>query len=137
MPKLTRWSLKLSLGSLLLSMLLNLILSTPQHWLDIGGLYQLRPAMLHLFLVGWITQFIFGVANWLFPRVSRERFNPYPALAWSAFVMLNIGLVLRLIAEPFHSQLPFLGLALVLSGIMQWMAGLLFVVNLWGRIKST
>lgn len=137
MPKLTRWSLKLSLLSLLLSLLFNLIISTPQNWLDVGALHRLRPAMLHLFLVGWITQFIFGVANWLFPRASRDRFNPHPAFAWSAFIMLNAGLALRLIAEPFQSQFPFLGAMLVLSGLFQWTAGLLFVVNLWGRIRGT
>jgi hypothetical protein len=32
------------------------------------------PVYLHLFMIGWVTQMIFGVAYWMFPRVSKE--NP-------------------------------------------------------------
>lgn len=138
MPRLTRWSLKLALFYLILALLLNTALAIPTEWHNLGGLVRFRPAVLHLFLFGWITQFIFGVANWLFPRFSRERFNLSPTLAWGTFLTLNGGLLLRLIAEPYRGQWPGIMVPLlVASGILQGLSGLFFVANLWTRIKGT
>jgi len=138
MPLLTRLALKSSLIYFLLALALNLGFALPPAWSSGFNLLRLEPTYLHLFLVGWITQFIFGVANWLFPRHSRERFNPYPRLAWSTFILLNLGLVLRVIAEPFHHQAPhILGPVLILSGITQFLAGMTFIANLWTRIISS
>ncbi len=138
MPLLTRLALKSSLVYFVLALLLNVGFALPPQWLGGFNFLRLEPTYLHLFLMGWITQFIFGVANWLFPRHSRERFNPYPALAWSTFILLNLGLALRVFAEPFQHQAPrILGPVLILSGITQWLAGLAFIANLWSRIISS
>jgi heme/copper-type cytochrome/quinol oxidase subunit 1 len=33
----------------------------------------MTPAYFHLFLVGWVTQMIFGVIYWMFPIITRTR----------------------------------------------------------------
>ena len=33
----------------------------------------LSPVYFHLFMVGWVTQLIFGVVYWMFPRYSRDK----------------------------------------------------------------
>jgi heme/copper-type cytochrome/quinol oxidase subunit 1 len=96
------------------------------------------PVYIHLLVFGWLTQLIFGVIYWLFPKYSRQTPRGHESLAWITYGALNLGLVLRAIAEPLHaaqvSQLP--GWLLVLSAILQWLSGLTFVANTWPRIKE-
>lgn len=103
---------------------------------DIVG--ALRPVYFHLFLVGWVTQLIFGVMHWMFPRVSREQPRGQEDLMWAVFIALNVGLLLRAIAEPGLSlgwQGPW-GSGLAISAALQWGAGIGFVVTVWPRVKE-
>jgi hypothetical protein len=91
---------------------------------------------LHLLVVGWLTQLIFGVAYWMFPRYSAEQPRGSERLGWATFALLNLGLVLRVIAEPWHA-LAGQGAALpVSSAMLQLLAGWVFVVNTWPRIRE-
>lgn len=98
----------------------------------------LRPVYIHLFVVGWVTQLIFGVMHWMFPKASRERPRGNEGLIWAVYVLLNLGLLLRVISEP----LATLGRAgpwqagLAASAVLQWAAGLGFVINTWPRVKE-
>jgi heme/copper-type cytochrome/quinol oxidase subunit 1 len=96
------------------------------------------PVYIHLLVFGWLTQLIFGVIYWMFPKYSRQTPRGHESLAWITYGALNLGLVLRAIAEPLHaaqvSQLS--GWLLVLSAILQWLSGLTFVANTWPRIKE-
>jgi hypothetical protein len=51
---------------------------------------------------------------------------------------LNLGLLLRVIAEPIHTLHPGAGFGGVLaaSAVAQWLAGVGFVVNTWSRVKE-
>jgi hypothetical protein len=60
----------------------------------------------HLGEVGWLVNIVIGIALWMLP-LNRERFpatqGRYPTLVvYTSFVLLNRGLVLRLIAEPWY-----------------------------------
>jgi hypothetical protein len=138
MPPLTRWFIKASLLYLVAALLLGLALAA-------GGLLDLPPAFLalgpvyfHLFLVGWVTQLIFGVVFWMFPKQSLERPRGDERLAWTAFWLINAGLLLRAVAEPYQAVNPAgkLGWLLAVSALAQWAAGLIFVFNTWGRVKE-
>jgi hypothetical protein len=94
------------------------------------------PTYIHLLVVGWLTQLIFGVAYWMFPRYSPEQPRGSERLGWAAFVLLNTGLVLRALAEPWHSMTGRAGTALVASAALQLLAGLAFVVNTWPRVRE-
>ncbi|RIK36496.1 MAG: hypothetical protein DCC55_27115 [Chloroflexi bacterium] len=96
------------------------------------------PVYFHLFMVGWVTQLIFGVAHWMFPKFSREQPRGYESLAWVVYWLLNIGLALRVVAEPLNVVQPGAGWGYLLpiSALFQWAAGIVFVANTWPRVKE-
>ena len=138
MPALTRWYLRSSLVFLLIAMLLG-ILQAARLPLDLPAqLNAFSPVYFHLFMVGWVTQLIFGVVFWMFPKYSKERPRGSESLGWATFWLLNLGLLLRLVCEPAQVLLSgaIWGWLLAASAVMQWSAGMLFVINTWGRVKE-
>ncbi len=138
MPPLTRWYIKSALACLAAGLLLGAIQAAPPsvgipRLLDAAG-----PAYVHLLVVGWVTQMIFGVAYWMFPKHSVERPRGSDVLAVATFALLNGGLVLRVLAEPAHALRPGAGSAVLLaaSALAQWLAGAGFVANTWPRVKE-
>ncbi|WP_199589688.1 hypothetical protein [Lujinxingia litoralis] len=107
-----------------------------------GGVWSavLWPTYVHLFVVGWITQCIVGVALWLFPRWSKAQPRGPVWLGWVSLVGLNVGLVLRVVAEPAKYALgssgSVWGWLLVASALLQWGGSLAFVALIWPRIKD-
>lgn len=96
--------------------------------------YPLVVAHAHALLVGWAAQWVMGIAYWMYPRPPGTKARPRPARV--AFVLLNIGLLLRLVFEPLGLFLvnPLQGPALVVSALLQAMAAVLFVGSIWERI---
>ncbi len=138
MPQLTRWFLKAGLIYLVAAMALGSVLLL-QNLLGLPGwLALLRPVYLHLFMVGWITQLIFGVVYWMFPKLTREQPRGNERLGWAVLVTLNVGLLLRAVAEPLTTLRPELapGWVLVLAAGLQLAACLGFIANTWGRVKA-
>ena len=129
MPLPTRLFIRFALGYLLLGLIAGAALA-----LD-PALRSFWPTYLHLMTVGWLTQLIFGVAFWLFPRGSREHKRGREGYIWASLILLNSGLVLRVAAEPFD-----LGVAdqpiLVLSALLQFGASVFFVANIWPRLQG-
>lgn len=138
MPPLTRWYIRLAFGYLVLALLTGTAAAARQP-LGLPAIFAaLGPVAVHLFVVGWITQMIFGVAYWMFPRHSAEmpRGDPTPAIV--TLVLINAGLLLRLVAEPWQT-VGASGVAsglLVASAAAQWLAGLAFVWQMWPRVKE-
>lgn len=137
MPSLTRWFVKTSFVYLALALITGLLVEI-QSALKLTSLGGLFPIYIHLLVFGWLSQLIFGVVFWMFPRYSAERPRGSETLGWWTYALLNVGLLLRALAEPIDSMQPnpFSGWALVLSAILQFLAGLLFVINSWGRVKE-
>ncbi|TDP73933.1 hypothetical protein [Bradymonas sediminis] len=111
-------------------------------WLGPAWGAVLLPTYIHLFVVGWITQIIIGVALWLFPKWSKEQPRGREWLSWLALVTLNLGLLLRLGTESMHglnrldpASQKWLAWGLVASALLQWVGGMAFMINIWGRIK--
>jgi hypothetical protein len=134
MPKVSRFFVKVSFLWLVLALIsgAGMAFGGPR-WLAI-----LLPTYIHIFVVGWVTQMIIGVAIWLFPKQSRETPRGRSALNWTAFWGLNLGLVLRVVAEPGPMLAPasaWSGL-LVISALLQWVGGMAFVGNIWPRVKG-
>jgi len=138
MPPVTRWSVKLSLVYFLIALLVGLAQAAQQPLGLPPAVAALGPVYVHLLVVGWITQMIFGVAYWMFPRFSKDTPRGSDALALAAFVLLNGGLLLRVVAEPMHTlhPQPGWGWALVVSAAAQWAAGIAFTLNTWPRVKE-
>lgn len=98
----------------------------------------LSPTYIHLIVVGWLSQFIFGVMYWMFPIVSKAQPRGNSRLAWGAFGCLNAGLLLRALCEPWRAlaPMPLNGAGLVLSAILQVSAAALFVWVCWPRVRE-
>ncbi len=134
MPTISRLFVKISLVWLALALVAGAIMT-------FGGaqfLPILLPTHVHMFVVGWVTHMIVGVALWLFPKASKA--NPRGAewLSWFALGGLSVGLLLRTVAEPARVFWPndvWLWL-LVVSAVLQWLGGMAFVINIWPRVKG-
>lgn len=131
MPLLTRTFIKTAMVCLALALAFGIALA-------LGATNGTFPIYIHLLVFGWLTQLIFGVVFWMFPKYSVEKPRGNEALGWWTYALLNIGLLLRAIAEPINSYQPnlFSGWMLVLSAMLQFLSGMLFVVNSWGRVKE-
>jgi hypothetical protein len=130
MPTTTRWFIKSGLLCLVAALLLGVALAAP-------SVTSVSPAI-GVWAVGWVTQLIFGIVYWMFPRQTREHPRGSETLALATFLLLNSGLVLRAIAEPVNSLWPgtLWGWVVAVSAILQWLAGMTFVVNTWARVKE-
>ena len=99
----------------------------------------LQPSHSHALLVGWLFQFALGIAYWLLPRKrSPERPLGYRiSTAVAAVAALNLGLVLRVVAEPAERSGhggSWTEPVFAVSALLQFGAALIFVTQLWPRI---
>lgn len=133
MPRIARIFIKTGL----LWFLMALVTATGMEFEWIEGAY-LRPLFWHMLMVGWITQIIFGVSMWMFPgRTKEEGFWPQK-WAWLTWIGINAGLFLRALAEPMlvYSDLELWNFLVVGSAILQFVAGIFYVIEMWPRILS-
>jgi hypothetical protein len=94
-----------------------------------------------MLFVGWFLQFAIGVAYWLLPR---RRTPEHPLgyderLAFLAVLALNLGLALRIVAEPVERTGSGSDLTLALlvaSALLQVSAAVVFVAQLWPRVAA-
>lgn len=96
----------------------------------------------HMGFVGWLVNTVAGVALWLLP-LNRQAFpetqGRYPErVARTAFIMLNVGLPLRLIVEPLHdAHATFLtAVLLILSAVLQVGAICIVAWIVWKRVYA-
>lgn len=138
MPALTRWHIKTSFAFLALALLLGIAVTLRRVIALPDWVSYLSPVYFHLIMVGWVTQMIFGVIFWMFPIVTRDRPRGSVTLGWTVYILLNTGLLLRLLAEPLNSLSPgaIWGWVLVVSAVAQWLAAVIFVFNSWPRVKE-
>jgi cbb3-type cytochrome oxidase subunit 1 len=139
MPPLTRWFLKSALVYLVAALLAGALVAARNVWLLPPLVSAFTPVYLHLFMVGWVTQLIFGVVFWMFPKYSKEKPRGSETLGWATYLLLNVGLLLRVLGEPLNALQPgtLWGWLLVVSAVLQWLAGFSFVANTWGRVQDT
>ncbi|MFW6182885.1 MAG: hypothetical protein ACOC8X_03740 [Chloroflexota bacterium] len=139
MPKLSRWFIKAGLIYFVLALLVGVLLAGAP-FIQLPPLVNgLTSVYFHLFMVGWITQLIFGVANWMFPILNREDTRGSQTLGWVTFSLLNAGLILRGISEPMlmTNNITLWGTIMTLSALLLGAAGVLFVANTWGRVRGS
>lgn len=138
MPSISRWFARAGLIYLVLGLAVG-VLSAFGNRFGMPALASfVGPVFVHLLVVGWVTQLIVAVMIWMFPIHSKDNPRGNERLWWAILGLLNAGLLLRLVAEPLHAMQPsgLLGTLLVVSAILQWVAGMGIVVNVWPRIKG-
>ena len=138
MPRLTRYFIKTALAYLAIAVLIGLLLAL-RSTIDLTPeLLALSPVYFHLFMVGWVTQLIFGMLFWMLPKYSKEKPRGHEQLVWAAYILINIGLILRVIGEPLNTVHADWGLGwlLALSALLQLIGGWAFIVAVWPRVKA-
>jgi hypothetical protein len=137
MPTLSRWFLRSGLICLLLGLGLGVV--TPALFTDRLWAAALWPVQLHLLTVGWLTQLIFGVAWWLFPRAPSGPVRGSETAGWISFGCLQTGLALRAVIEPWSTTGHGSGttaMLLALSGLLQFLAAASFATAIWPRVRE-
>jgi hypothetical protein len=135
-PPLTRWYLRSAIICLVLALALGVATAARP---AAPSTVALAPLTLHLLVVGWATQMIFGVAYWMFPRIQPDRSFGSPFLGWTGFAGLNLGLALRATGEPLAALGvggALAGPALIASGLLQLAAVVAMVALLWRRVAG-
>jgi hypothetical protein len=99
----------------------------------------LAPSHAHMLFVGWFLQFAVGVAYWLLPRrrTAERPLGYQERVALLGVTALNLGLALRVIAEPVERTGQGTDLTLMLlmaSALLQVGAVAIFVRQLWPRV---
>ncbi|MER3447483.1 MAG: hypothetical protein C4291_11895 [Candidatus Dadabacteria bacterium] len=97
---------------------------------------QLITAHVHVLLFGFVISIIMGVAIWMFPRPQSEK-HYSSRLAEIIYWLLTLGTAIRFISEVISPYLNWVAIKwlIVLGGISQVLAGLLFVYNVWTRVR--
>lgn len=106
----------------------------------IVGAYPARilvTAHAHLLLVGFMLMMVMGVATWMFPRPAREDTRYRPALAETVYWLLTVATAVRAVAEIGLgvTAAPALRPLVAVGGLGQLAGTLLFVVNIWWRVR--
>jgi hypothetical protein len=136
MPPLSRWFVRAGFIALALALVFELLLARP------AGVWPALPdgalhlGAIHLLTVGWLLQLITGVAFWLFPRHPTAPPRGDPRLGWWGFGLLNLGLIMRLIGEPWRLAYHGPSWPLATSALLQVAAVGAIVRLLWPRIRA-
>lgn len=97
----------------------------------------LITAHVHVILFGFVISLIMGVSIWMFPRPRDEvRYSPF--IAEFVYWLLTIGTISRFLGEVLSSFLSpalWLNAAIVFGGSAQMLAGIMFVYNMWSRVR--
>lgn len=100
--------------------------------------YHLIVAHVHVLLVGFVIMLIMGVATWMFPRLPTGDTRYKPFLAETTYWIITLATILRASAEILlaYTDLPIMARLSAIGGLGQALAAILFVVNIWVRIRG-
>jgi hypothetical protein len=124
-PRLSVWLVRAALLALALGAALGAVL------LADPALVRWRPLHADLLTMGWTVQLAFGVAYWILPRFRSGPERGREELAWTAFVLVNLGVVMAGLGR----SLPG-GESWALAGrVAETLAVAAFAAHAWPRIK--
>jgi hypothetical protein len=132
LPRLTAWTIRAALIYLFLGFSIGSILLIHKGIYLHPRIWAILPAHINFLLYGWMGQLIMGIVFWIFPRYGRTPKRGKVKIAWSAVILLNIGVWTRTV-EPFTTQSALIG---VLGRSTLLASGLAFGLYAWGRVKS-
>lgn len=137
MPPLIRRYIKTSFIFLIAGVLLGSVVTIVRFLL---GSYPPRlvvTAHVHLLLVGFMLMIVMGVATWMFPRPARDDSRYRPELAEGVYWIMTVSTCLRALAEILagYTDSAPLRVLIALGGLGQAAGVVLFVVNMWTRVR--
>ncbi|XDD46869.1 hypothetical protein AB3N60_01875 [Leptospira sp. WS39.C2] len=134
MPKISRFFIKFGMLYLFIGVILFTLSEIPILQLNI----PLLPIYWHMIALGWISQIIFGVSLWMFPKNKQTISKNGSRLSWISFISLNLGLVFRFCSEPFllnNRELVFI--PFIASIVLQVLGVFCFILEIWPRLSTS
>jgi hypothetical protein len=137
MTPLVRRYIKTSFVFLTAGLVLGAYIVVSQFLFDAYPPRLLVTAHAHLVLVGFMLLMVMGVATWMFPRPPRDDNRYRPQLAEAVYWVVTAATAARAGAEIAASLAGAAGVRwLIAAGGLGQLAGtLLFVVNMWWRVR--
>jgi hypothetical protein len=137
MTSLVRRYIKTSFVCLLAGLVVGGYLIVAEFVVGVSPARILVTAHVHLLLVGFVLMIVMGVATWMFPRPGREETRYRPWLAEVVYWMVTLATAVRAIAEILLAlaPTPLLGITVAAGGLGQLAAAVLFVLNMWWRVR--
>lgn len=136
MTPLIRRYIKTSFVFLVSGLVLGAYIVIAQFLLDAYPPRLLVTAHAHLLLVGFMLMMVMGVATWMFPRPAREDSRYRPELAEAVYWVMTAATAVRAGAE-LGVAAGALGLRwlIAIGGLGQLAGAVLFVLNMWWRVR--
>ena len=131
MPRLSVYFIRASLIYLLLGFTFGVLILTNKGLITEPSIWILLPIHIEFDLIGWLVQLAMGVAFWILPRFSKGPIRGNERLSWSAFILINAGILLVV----SDGLLKTNGLTLI-GRAFEALALVLFAVGNWRRIKA-
>jgi hypothetical protein len=131
MPRLSVYFIRASLIYLLLGFTFGALILANKGLIIVPSIWILLPIHIEFDLIGWLVQLAMGVAFWILPRFSKAPIRGNERLGWSAFILINAG-ILFVVAD---GLLETNGLMLI-GRVFEALALVLFAVGNWRRIKA-
>ena len=128
MPRLSVWSIRLSLIYLVCGWVIGALLMINRGVGFSAGLWQLVDLHVALVLFGWTFQLVVGVAYRMLPKFGTDRGRPLAA--WASVVAINFGVLWVVLGL-------FVGWASPVVAAISWLvATVCFGWHAWPRIKA-
>ena len=137
MPPLIRRYIKTSFAFLIAGVILGTYVSVSQYLFGVFPPRLFITTHVHLLLVGFMLMIVMGVATWMFPRPARDDLRYRPELAEAVYWLMTASTCVRALAElcaPYADS-SALRAMIALGGAGQAIGVLLFVVNMWTRVR--
>ena len=128
MPRLSAWFVRASLIYLAVGFFFGALILVQKGIPLYAPVWNLFPLHMEFLLVGWLIQLAMGIAFWIIPRFSSGSPRGPVGLVWLSFALLNTGILITILQFWFP-------VVLLIGRILEIIAGLLFVIGSWRRIK--
>ncbi len=132
MPRLSFWSVRLSVVYLQVGFTLGALMLANKGLPLAPWIWRLLPIHITFLVFGFIAQLVMGVEFWILPRFAGGSRGSV-TVGWLAILCLNLGIWMAALQAWFGLAREVLLAGRVLLGV----AGVLFVANIWKRVKPT
>lgn len=129
MPGLTVWMLRSSLVWLSVAVITGSILYLEKGFSLNPNVWRLLPMHVNAAMTGWMVQFVFGVAYWIYPRYLHGPARGRAGTGWVLMILLN-GSVVAVLFPAGGAAEAVAGPVLFLSSV------LVFIWIIWRRVVS-
>ena len=132
MIRLSVWTIRTALSYLGAGFLVGALMLAQKGVPIDPAMLRLLPLHVEFVLIGWTLQLGMGVAFWILPRFGREPRYGNQTFGWTAYVLVNLGILCAGVG-------PWLGAApliLLLGRIAELLAVVFFALHAWPRIKA-